>query len=71
MNCLLASADKILIFSWYFSEKIKLDISCELSASADNSYEMTSLIFSEKYQEKIKILSAKLVLAIYWLKLLF
>ena len=70
MNCLLISAD-ILIFSQYFSEKTKLDILYELSARADNSYEMPSLIFSEKYQEKIKMLSAKLVLAIYWLSYCF
>ena len=38
-----------------YSEKTKLDISYELSARADNSYKMPSSIFSEKYQEKIKM----------------
>ena len=38
-------ADNSLICFYYFLEKIRLNISCEL---ADDSYEMSSLIFSEK-----------------------
>ena len=41
-------ADNILIFfSWYFSAKIRLGILYELPALADNSYEMSSFVFSE------------------------
>ena len=40
-------AEYILKSVCYFSEKIRLDISCELSY-ADNSHEMSSLTFSEK-----------------------
>ena len=42
------AADDNLISSIFFSEKIRLDVLCELSAFADNSHEMPSLIFSEK-----------------------
>ena len=38
-------ADDIFIF---FSEKISIDISCELSGLADNSHEMSILIFFGK-----------------------
>ena len=46
------------IFS--FSEKIRMDISCESSA-ADDSHEMSSLIFSGK---KNRMLSANFVISV-------
>ena len=56
-------ADNILIYS-YFSEKIRLDISCELSA---NSHKMSSLIYSEKF----RMSSAAVVIGILRIKLPF
>ena len=47
------------IFISYFSEKIKLDSSCESSA-ADDSHEMSSLIFQENCF--YRILSAAFVI---------
>ena len=43
---IITAADDI--FCEYFSEKIRLDISCESSAKADDSHEISSLTFSEK-----------------------
>ena len=40
-------AGNTLNFVYYFTEKLKLDISCELSI-ADHSHEISGLIFSEK-----------------------
>ena len=36
------------ILFFYFSEKIRLDMSCEMFCLADDSHEMSGLIFSEK-----------------------
>ena len=38
----------LFIFFHYFSEKIRLGISCEFVCLADNSHEISSLVFSEK-----------------------
>ena len=47
-------------FSWFsFSKKISFDISCESSALADDSHEMSRLIFSKN---KIKMLSDAVVI---------
>ena len=41
------------VFVNYFSEEIRFGISCESSA-IDDSFEISSLIFSEKIQKKKK-----------------
>ena len=53
-KCQLYAVDDILFFFFFFcSEKIKLDTLCELS-TVDDSYEISSLIFSEKNNNKKK-----------------
>ena len=42
----IAADDTIIIFYFYLSKKIRLDVSCE--SSALDSHEISSLIFSEK-----------------------
>ena len=41
----------LFIYLFFFSEKIRFDISCEYSARADNSQEMSSY-FSESRKKK-------------------
>ena len=41
-------ADNIQLFLNFFGKKISLDISCELSVLADDSHEISRLIFFEK-----------------------
>ena len=45
---------KFLLFS-FFSEKIRLDMSCESSALADDSHEMPSLISLKNNKMKIRM----------------
>ena len=49
------AADDILIFYFYLSKKIRLDVSCESSARAEDSLETWSLIFSEKQWKTMSV----------------
>ena len=65
-------ADEILKFDCYFSEKIRLDISCELSARQMIHMKYQALFSLKKHTQKnknnFKVSSAVVVISVFRLK---